>query len=86
MNINLVSPRRVAVLCALAVIWLVTPRLIAQVQSATSALSPGEYACVQRGPDSKIWQRSIIHTHWGPIRTDQLPILATNRARALQGQ
>jgi hypothetical protein len=41
----------------------------AQVQSATS--TPGDYVCVERGPDSKVWQRILLQTNQsGVVRTN----------------
>ncbi|HEX3717986.1 MAG TPA: hypothetical protein VH595_08460 [Verrucomicrobiae bacterium] len=39
----------------------VTPT--ANVQTAASNLTGSDYVCVQRGPDSRVWQRSVIRTN-----------------------
>ena len=43
----------------------------AQVQSPTNVSAPGAYACVSRGPNSRVWQRTLTQTNAdGSVRTN----------------
>ena len=44
----------------------------AQVQSGTNGSTPGDYVCVERGPDSKVWQRTVLQTNQsGEVTTNE---------------
>src|ERR1700722_2754124 len=44
---------------------------LAQVQSPTNVPAPGAYACVSRGPNSRVWQRTLTQTNAdGSVRTN----------------
>jgi len=67
------NARRVFVTSLLTVIytWKVSSAT-AQTQSATTMSTISDYACVQRGPDFKVWQRSVVQTNEaGVVWTNQ---------------
>jgi hypothetical protein len=71
MNTKLVNARRVFATSLLAAIciWTVSTAT-AQIQSTNMSTS-SDYVCVQRGPDSKVWQRTVLHTNQsGAVRTN----------------
>jgi hypothetical protein len=44
-----------------------------QVQGSTNAPAPGTYVCVQRGPDSRVWQCAVLRTNQSGFVTTNLP-------------
>jgi hypothetical protein len=67
MNAKLVV--RPFVICLLGASCLWGSSSTAQNQSGMS--TPSDYACVQRGPHSKVWQRAVLQTNQsGTIKTN----------------
>lgn len=86
---NTMNARRVFATSLLAVICIwAGSSATAQIQSANMSTS-SDYVCVERGPDSKVWQRAVSHTNQSGVVSTNLQSyteLATGLCHLQDGQ
>jgi outer membrane protein assembly factor BamB len=71
MNIKLLSARPALAICMVIVLCWGSSSASAQTQRAQGVATSSDYFCVQRGPDSKVWQRETLQTNQsGVVQTN----------------